>query len=442
MNWTNEQRTLAELMPWERNPRQIDAEQSKRLAESVDEFGQVETLAIGPNNELYNGHQRLKTLLAQHGPDYVVDVRVASRALNEKEREKLTVYLHHSAAGSWDFTELATWDHADLAAWGFDVDLLPVDEKAGAEGSGAGSDEDNPDELAQKWGATSGQIWQIGPHYLICGDCREPATWQRLFRAAKLGGAQGVVTSPPYAEQRKKQYGGTHADQYVDWWEALQDLVKGHLADDGSFFVNLKEHSEDGRRSLYVKDLTIAMVRRWGWAFIDEFCWERNGIPGDPNSAGKFKNQWEPIFWFAHKPRPKFRPENVMHESDDVILDQNYKPGLETSQGKGGEALLGKRNVGKGLAYPGNRLKFGNAVATGHEAAYPVALPEFFIKAFSDEGDAWIDPFLGSGTTILAAHNTRRIGLGIEQQPRYLGIILQRLSVETGLQPVLVGENS
>jgi len=91
--WTNERRRLADLQPWPRNPRQIKTDQAKRLVESFDQFGQVETIAIGPDCEIYNGHQRLNVLLQQHGGDYEVDVRLASRALTEKEREKLTIFL-------------------------------------------------------------------------------------------------------------------------------------------------------------------------------------------------------------------------------------------------------------------------------------------------------------------------------------------------------------
>lgn len=119
--WTNERRKLADLLPWPRNPRQIREAEAERLAESVETFGQVETLAIGPGNEVYNGHQRLNVLMAKHGPDYEVDVRVSSRALTEKEREKLTVYLHKGAAGEWDFDILANeFDVDDLLAWGFE----------------------------------------------------------------------------------------------------------------------------------------------------------------------------------------------------------------------------------------------------------------------------------------------------------------------------------
>ena len=121
ITWTTERRKLSDLIPWPRNPRKINDAQGKRLAESFDEFGQVETIAIAPNGDVLNGHQRLKVLAAQHGKDYTVDVRVASRPLTEKEREKLTVYLHKGAAGEFDMDFLlAEFDMGDLAEWGFD----------------------------------------------------------------------------------------------------------------------------------------------------------------------------------------------------------------------------------------------------------------------------------------------------------------------------------
>lgn len=119
ITWTTETRKLSELIPWPRNPRQIKTDQAKRLAESFEQFGQVETIAIGPGNEVYNGHQRLNVLAAKHGKDYQIECRVADRALTEKEREKLTVFLHKGAAGEWDFDTLSEWDLDDLTEWGF-----------------------------------------------------------------------------------------------------------------------------------------------------------------------------------------------------------------------------------------------------------------------------------------------------------------------------------
>lgn len=126
LTWTNEQRRLGDLIPWPRNPRQIKKDQARRLKDSFETFGQVETIAIGPANEVYNGHQRLNVLMAEHGPEYAVDVRVSSRALTEKEREKLTVYLHKGAAGEWNFDTLSEWDVPDLLEWGFDEKELGI----------------------------------------------------------------------------------------------------------------------------------------------------------------------------------------------------------------------------------------------------------------------------------------------------------------------------
>lgn len=126
--WTNERRRLGDLVPWPRNPRQIKRAEARRLVASVDEFGQVETLAIGPGDTVYNGHQRLNVLMAEHGPDFEVDVRVSSRPLSEKEREKLTVYLHRGAAGAWDFDLLANeFDADELIEWGFEAAELGID---------------------------------------------------------------------------------------------------------------------------------------------------------------------------------------------------------------------------------------------------------------------------------------------------------------------------
>jgi hypothetical protein len=119
ITWTNDKRLLSELIPWPRNPRQIKKEQVERLQESLDEFGQPETIAIGPGNEIYNGHQRLKSWADKFG-DIEVDVRVSDRALTEKEREKLTIFLHKGAAGEWDFDTLANeFEVDDLLDWGF-----------------------------------------------------------------------------------------------------------------------------------------------------------------------------------------------------------------------------------------------------------------------------------------------------------------------------------
>jgi hypothetical protein len=130
ITWSNEIRKLGDLVPWHRNPRLIKQDQARRLSESFDEFGQVEIIAIGPNNEIYDGHQRLNVLMTEHGKDFEVDVRVSNRSLTEKEREKLVVYLHKGAAGDWNFDILANeFEFDELIEWGFSEKELGIDAK-------------------------------------------------------------------------------------------------------------------------------------------------------------------------------------------------------------------------------------------------------------------------------------------------------------------------
>jgi hypothetical protein len=92
-------------------------------------------------------------------------------------------------------------------------------------------------------------------------------------------------------------------DEYVGWYQAVADNIAAVLAADGSYFLNIKEHAEDGQRHLYVKKLTIAHVEQWGWRFVDEFCWRKtdNGVPGGwPN---RFKKPGSRCFTSAARRR-------------------------------------------------------------------------------------------------------------------------------------------
>ena len=171
ITWSNQRRKLSELVPWERNPRQITDKQAERLVESFEQFGQVEIIAIGPENQIYNGHQRLKVLNEKYGADYEVDVRVASRALTEKEREKLTVFLHKGAAGDWDFDVLANeFELDDLLNWGFDKQELDLDLWAGDPPEDVEPQIDKAEELREKWGVKTGNMYGLGA-FTVCPKC-------------------------------------------------------------------------------------------------------------------------------------------------------------------------------------------------------------------------------------------------------------------------------
>ena len=388
--------------------------------------------------QLVDGHMRAEELRGQAIPVLVTDLSRAEAAkalvtfdavgdLAGRDAQKLAALLEDVGRGAEEGTEEL------LAA------LRGGEGESGPTSGAEPSDEDAepaPDpsaELLEKWKVRRGQLWAIGPHRLLCGDCREPAD------VAKLMGGEPVnvaFTSPPYASQRKYDessgFKPIHPDKFVEWFEAVQANVASVLAPDGSWFVNIKEHCDDGQRSLYVKDLTIAHARRWGWRFVDEFCWRntRNGTPGVwPN---RFKNAFEPTFHFSKSSDIRFRPIAVSAQSE---LSFTYDKANGTSKTNG--ILLGKHAVGeRGLARPSNVLDIAPSSDSLHGAAFPVGLPAFFIKAFSDPGDTILDPFCGSGTTIVAAHKEGRRGFGVELSPAYCSVILERLSA-LGLEPRL-----
>ena len=192
-----------------------------------------------------------------------------------------------------------------------------------------------------------------------------------------------------------------------------------------------------------------------GLALRNRFCWERGGVP--KSVTQRFKNQFEPVYQFA-RGYWKMRPEAVRHESDNVPRPggpgvgqtswagaQGTTDGVSNSFGAAkkrrngtnasdfaaqfqGQNVAPGEYIGPGLAYPGNRLPtFSRShEATGHTAAFPVGLPAFFCRAYSDEGDLIFDPFSGSGSTIVAAEHTGRVGAGCEISPAYCDITVTR----------------
>ena len=132
-------------------------------------------------------------------------------------------------------------------------------------------------------------------------------------------------------------------------------------------------------------------------------------------------------------------PKSVQHESKDVPTALGKGAGdTSASKRQGLEGAVSRNIVEPGMAYPGNRLPTfsGSHKITGHAAAFPVGLPEFFVKAYTDPHDAVFDPFVGSGSTILAAHNQNRVAYGIELSPAYCDVICNRFQGVTGIAPI------
>ena len=232
-----------------------------------------------------------------------------------------------------------------------------------------------------------------------------------------------IVTSPPYADQRKSTYGGIHADKYVDWFMPIALELKRVLKPTGSFVLNIKERVVDGERHTYVMELILAM-RKQGWHYTEEYIWhKKNCYPGKwPN---RFRDAWERCIHFTLQKKFHMYQEEVRVPMGDwknsrlKSLSATDKTRDESKVGSG----FGKRIenwVGRDLAFPTNVLHLATECGNrNHSAAFPSSLPEWFIKLFTKEGDTVLDPFSGSGTTLRMCKELNRNGIGIELSRDY-----------------------
>jgi DNA modification methylase len=252
---------------------------------------------------------------------------------------------------------------------------------------------------------------------IIIGDCAEK------LKEIEDESIDLIFTSPPYANQRKRSYGGIHPDKYVKWFLPISQELLRVIKPTGTFILNIKECVVKGERHTYVLELIMEM-RKQGWLWTEEFMWhKRNCYPGKwPN---RFRDSWERLLQFNKSKRFKMFQEAVMVPMGDWAkmrlkkLSQTDKLRNESKAGSG----FGKNIsnwVGRKMAYPTNVLHLATECSyKNHSAVFPAKLPEWFIKLFTEEGDWVLDPFAGSGTTIKVAKILWRNSIGIEINSDY-----------------------
>jgi len=235
-----------------------------------------------------------------------------------------------------------------------------------------------------------------------------------------------IFTSPPYADNRKTTYEGVPTDRYVEWFLPISAELRRVLNPEGSFILNIKERAVNGERQTYVLELILAMKKQ-GWLWTEEYIWhKKNCYPGKwPN---RFRDAWEHCLHFTKQKKFKMFQDAVMvpmgnwaekrlaklSERDQMRDVSRVGSGF----GKNISHWLGKKYV-----YPTNVLHLSTECANrGHSASFPVSLPMWFIKLFTEEGDMVLDPFVGAGTTALACIQLNRRYVGIEMMQKYCGL--------------------
>lgn len=256
---------------------------------------------------------------------------------------------------------------------------------------------------------------------IYLGDCKEE------LKCLPNNSVDLIVTSPPYADQRKNTYGGISVDKYVAWFLPISTELLRVLKPTGTFILNIKEKVIDGQRSTYVMELILEMKKQ-GWLWTEEFIWhKKNCYPGKwPN---RFRDAWERLLQFNKSKQFNMYQEAVMVPVGDWAksrLKNLSETDLRRDNSKV-ESGFGKNIshwIGRDMAYPTNVLHLATECNNKkHSATFPEALPAWFIHLFTQVGDCVLDPFMGSGTTNIVAAKLNRNSIGIELLPEYYDLV-------------------
>ena len=263
---------------------------------------------------------------------------------------------------------------------------------------------------------------------VILGDCLN------VLKKINSNSIDLIVTSPPYADQRKATYGGIHPDKYVEWFLPITKELLRVIKPTGTFILNIKEKTHNGERHTYVMELIMSM-RKQGWLWTEEFIWhKKNCFPGKwPN---RFRDAWERLLQFNKQKKFNMYQDAVMVPMGDwakIRLKNLSYTDMRRDNSKVGSGF-GKnvsKWVGRKLAYPNNVLSMATETSNKkHSAVFPKELPSWFIKLFTKERDMVLDPFLGSGTTSVAAISLDRNSIGIEVKEEYYNLAVKNINEE------------
>jgi DNA modification methylase len=273
-----------------------------------------------------------------------------------------------------------------------------------------------------------------------------------------------VMTSPPFALQRKKEYGNKDQHEYIDWLSAFAELIYRKLTPDGSFVLDLGGAYRKGVpvRSLYNFRVLIRFCDELGFHLAEEFFWfNPSKLPSPIEWVNKrklrAKDSVNTVWWFSKSEWPKADVSKVLAPYSDrmkkLIKDPAayYSPAKRPSGHDIGSAF-GKDNGG---AIPSNLLQIPNSEASSkylqtckalgidaHPARFPAKLPEFFIRFLTDPDDLVVDIFAGSNTTGHVAEVEGRRWLAFEESGDYLAASIIRFMQDEKLdkiQRALVG---
>lgn len=411
-----------DLIPYEMNAKTHPADQVRHIANSIKTFGWTQPIVVDENNVVVIGHGRLmaaKELMLDKVPV------VRRDDLTESQINACRLADNKTNESQWDFSkleeELAALDIAgmDMEQFGFDA----LDDFTDAQTQ---VQEDSVPELPTEPIAKRGDIWILGNHRLMCGDsCDENDI------ADLMDGQRGrmLFTSPPYSDMREYEGG---KDLSV---ENLSQFIAKYRPYTDYQCVNLGIQRKNNDIFEYWNEY-IKTARENGYKMLSWNVWDK-GMTGNIGQAAAFfplRHEWVFVFgtdFFEINLTVEKKPESITNNPSRKT--KRNKDGTTEEHTTGDTSKPYKQMESVFFCYP----VLQNDLRALHPATFPVGLPAEYIKAISEPGDVIIEPFGGSGTTLIACEQLNRHCRIMELEPKYVDVIIKRWEEFTGMKAVL-----
>ena len=425
---------ISKLNPAKYNPRVElkpgDAEYEK-LKRSIKEFGYVELIVWNEKTgNVISGHQRLNVL--KDLGDKRIECIVVN--LDDKKEKALNVAMN-KIQGKWDKEKLVTLleemdgTEFDVTLTGFDAVEIEelMDEFYSKEAVQDDFDIDKEHEKIQREGAITkpGDIWQLGNHRLMCGDTTNPQDFAKLMHGRV---AQVCVTSPPYGVGKEYEKKGIEP-----WLETMQPAIKNITKYSGIVCWNLGDLYATGTQFIEPTSVySVNLFNDCGFRPIWIRIWKKQGMNFGVGPyhlvTNKPVQQYEYISAFSNKGDIEYNDQEYVWLSAFAGHAYKFVKRLTKEERK----KWGYSGIWEMTTVRSNKE---------HPAMFPVELPWRCIKMHSDKGGIVLEPFSGSGTTILAAEQTDRVCYAMEREPIYVDLTVNRWQSFTGGKAVKIEGN-
>ena len=361
-----------DLIMAEYNPRQLTKDQYTQLKDSIERFGLVDPLIVNKNkdrkNILVGGHQRLR-IARKMG---MVDIPCVEVDLKLDQEKELNIRLNKNV-GEWDYDSLANYfDVGELMDWGFTDDELQFYEEEPEQGL---IDDDEIPEVEEAI-TKQGDLWLLGKHRLLCGDATKKEDVDLLMDGNK---ADMVFTDPPYGMDLNTNYKNIYKNSIAEV-KNQKRVIGDNKQFNPTFILNYFKDTKE--QFWWGFDYYMNLLQTGGVHVWDKVC---------ESMEGRIGNEFE-LCWSKQK-----------HKKEIIHIKWAGFIGLKKDDGK-----------------------------RKHPTQKPIRLCTHFIKKFSKEQKIIIDPFIGSGSTLIACEKTNRKCYGMELDPHYCDVIVKRWEEFTG----------